>query len=262
MSKLDIIYSFHFNNRIEETICRLKSSIDSIKNQEVNVCISNTSKNSIKEYFKDYTDINYYEEVLNIEPYCKCATTNKGIKNLVTSEYFLLSDVDILYPSNYVETMKTLIEQNKEKPIRAYPFIHCVPFKAPITYEECLEKRKISSCDDGLRHPGFAVGIGLVHLPSYNIINGFNEEFRGYGQEDSEFNIRLEYINKIIEIDKEIMCTFHMFHDYEFPRDESFHRNNALYIEKRDAIKKQLGNEKFDINKHLEYIITKDKTCS
>jgi flavorubredoxin len=96
MNKLDFIYAFHFNNNIDAVINRLKSSINSIKNQNVNICISNTSKQSIKNYFTDYENIKYFEEEINIEPYCKTMTLNRGIKNLVTTEYFFVSDVDIL----------------------------------------------------------------------------------------------------------------------------------------------------------------------
>jgi hypothetical protein len=45
--KIDFLYSFHFNENQEEHIKRLRFSIKSIINQNVNVCVCNTSKKCI-----------------------------------------------------------------------------------------------------------------------------------------------------------------------------------------------------------------------
>jgi predicted glycosyltransferase involved in capsule biosynthesis len=255
MSKLDVLYPFHFNNKLNEAIGRLKSSIDSIKDQNVNICISNTSKKSIKDYFIEYPNIKFFEEEVDIFPYCKPKTINKGVKNLVSSDYFLISDIDILYPANYVEVMEKLIDENKETVIRVIPFNYCVPFGAPLTYDECTKKGKIDKSSDNLRSNGYAVGIGLIYLPSFKLINGYNEEFKGYGQEDDEFNMRIGYINKIIEIPANILYTYHIYHEYEFPRCDTYEKNREINNNSRNRIKKEIGNEFFNIDKHFSSLI-------
>lgn len=204
----DFLYSFHFDQNIEEAINRLKISIKSIINQNVNVCVCNTSVKCIKKYLIDFPSIKYIHLPEKVKVYCKSKIINLGVKELVSSKYFFLSDIDLVYPPTFIEYMSlfTLVKN----PIRVIFSNHNLDFtkKIPQNYEECKKSFELSTTN----HKFFAPGNGLVHLSSFNKVGGFDERFVGHGSEDSEFNYRISKINKYYQFDLEEINTFHLFH--------------------------------------------------
>ena len=204
----DFLYSFHFDQNIEEAIDRLKISIKSIINQKVNVCICNTSVKCIKKYLNDFPSIKYIHQPEKVKVYCKSKTINIGVKELISSNYFFISDIDLIYPPNFIEYMSvfTLVKF----PIRVIFSNHNLDFTStiPQNYEECKNFFEVNKT----KHKFFAPGNGLIHLSSFKKIGGFDERFIGHGSEDSEFNYRISKINKYYQFDLEEINTFHLFH--------------------------------------------------
>jgi len=226
-----------------------------MKKKDVNICICNTSVSDITEAMEGF-NFKYYYSTLQIAPYCKPVTINWGVKHLVRSEYFILSDIDIIYPPTYIEEMKKLIEKNKDKePIRVITYNRCLSLcEKEITYNDCKYSTDKNN-SDGLRGHGFAAGIGLVHLDSFNRIGGFDHQYIGYGPEDADFNFRIEFINKLLEIDDPKVNTYHMYHEYEHDKSKTYSRNVKICVEKKAFIKEVLKGKHFDPLKHMNLII-------
>lgn len=209
---LDVLYPFHFDKDIDSAIQRLKVSISSLINQDVNINVYNTSTKCIKKYLKDYDNISYYHNPKELEVYCKCMTINLGVKKLITTDYFLMSDIDLVYPPTFIDTMKffTLAKQ----PIRIvfYTYVLNKTDKKIETYEDCQEFYKtITTNDRSSKH--YAPGNGLIHLESFYKVAGYDERFVGHGSEDGDFNYRISKINKYFEIDMDEVNTYHQYHD-------------------------------------------------
>jgi hypothetical protein len=209
----DILYPFHFESlNIEEAVKRLKISIKSLKDQNVRICVCNTSFDCIKQELKDF-DLQYFHCYNDTELYCKSKTINIGVKNMIKSEYFFTSDIDLVYPPTFIEYMSlfTLVKN----PIRVIFSNYNIgkSENLPQNYDEC-KQIYFNNKDNQRASKYFAPGNGLVHLNSFNKIDGYDERFIGHGSEDSEFNYRISKINKYFQIDLEEVNTFHLWHSY------------------------------------------------
>ena len=207
--KFDFLYSFYFNEDIEPAIQRLKISIRSIIEQNVTVCICNTSEKDIKEYLLEFDKkIKYRHLPQKDKIYCKSKIINYGVENLVSSEYFFLSDIDLVYPPNFINFLSLFTEV--KYPVRIIFSNYNLKFSNPVpkNYDQCKKNYE----KEGGLFKFFAPGNGMIHLSSFKKIAGFDERFIGYGSEDSEFNYRISKINKYYKIDLEEVNTFHLFH--------------------------------------------------
>lgn len=215
VKKIDLLYSFHFDKKdIDEAIQRLKCSINSIINQNIRICLCNTSKICIKDEISEFVnDISYLHLPLNLDIYCKPKIINIGVNELIRSEYFLLSDIDLFYHNDFIKGISLFLISKPKIPIRLVFYNSNlgknIPF--PKNIKECEYFFKTNP--DKERIPkGTAPGNGLVHLPSFKKVNGFEERYLGYGLEDVDFNFRISKINKYLEIDWKYINTYHFYH--------------------------------------------------
>jgi predicted glycosyltransferase involved in capsule biosynthesis len=93
---------------------------------------------------------------------------------------------------------------------------------------------------------GFAHGNGLIHLDTFHKIQGYDEEFIGYGPEDKLFNYRIGFFNKIIFDNLNDTSTFHLWHK---PLSRFQERENMVFFERQIKV---LKNNAF---KHPEILI-------
>lgn len=209
--KIDMLYSFSFNGpKLKGAIRRLKTSISSIINQDVRICVCNTSNKCIWKDIKDLGDMRYIHKPSG-KDFCKGLTINFGVKNLVQTPYFLLSDVDLVYPQSYVQAM---LKYASISPNRVVPFNYNLMNRTLYSsnfedYRELINKRY---ADPFRTFYGIAPGNGLVHTKTFYMLRGFNEDLMGYNIEDAEFNERCKYINNYLEISDPRIRTVHLFH--------------------------------------------------
>lgn len=232
--KIDILYSFHFDGAEQSrAINRLITSIYSIKHQGVNVCVCDTSYESICTHIDSIAD-KYYHEFVDIKPYCKSKTINLGVDHIVRTPYFLMSDIDIIYPPNFVKIISEYIEKPGNYRVVFYnrnvgliqTFGNDI-----VGFRRCDEE--FARNPDRTRTPeGIAPGNGLVNLDSFKLVKGFDENFRGYGWEDADFNKRIKKINTYVEDKNPQLKTYHLYHrnpgvgtqpEYAKPRAPSIH---------------------------------------
>ncbi len=213
----DVIYVFKYDgDKYENARKRLLCSIDSLKNQLVNIIVINNSQQKLKlEMNTSITCVHKpYEGPIN-----KARSINYGVKNFVKSEYFLMSDIDIVYGRYHLTYMLKQIPINKPVRITHY---HCEILQE--FYSSDFEKLKNVSHKEKFHAPG----LGLIHRPSFMEIQGYNEEFIGYSPEDQCFNERIWVINDDIRLDSNIY-TFHLWHDTLRQQHEHKQKNLELW---------------------------------
>ncbi len=212
----DVIYVFKYDNeKYKNARKRLLCSIDSLKDQHVNIIIINNSQQKL--------NLNIDVPLTCIHKPCngllnKARSINFGVKNYVKTDYFLMSDVDIVYSKHHIkEILKYILN---DSPVRITHY-HC----------ELLEEYYSSDFEKLLDIPHkekfHAPGLGLIHRTSFMKIHGYNEEFLGYSPEDQCFNERIWMINKDIRMDTDLY-TFHLWHDILGRQHE--HKQNNLKI--------------------------------
>lgn len=196
--KLDLLYSFHFDGSDrEDALKRFSASIKSIMGQDVRLCVSNTSQECIQGFLDEFKVPIAYVHKPTGKPCCKSLTINYGVKNLVESEYFFVSDIDLVYQEKYSEIMSGYIARY-EKPIRVVPLTYNISYAcySPIFEDHMKDPGKRDGCGRGWKM--FSHGNGLIHLESFMRIRGYDEEFVGHGPEDIFFNDRISKINQLI----------------------------------------------------------------
>jgi len=233
---LDFLYSFHFNENMDEAVERLRCSIESIRHQNVRVCVCNTSKKSIKSKLRGLGKIAYFHNPLELNVYNKPKTINLGVKKLVKTDYFFLSDIDLYYHPDFVANMGVVLKLTGNVPYRiVFHNNNMGPGDYPESIEDC-HNLFTNSKDTSRSMKGLAPGNGLIYRPSFEAIEGFDEMYVGYGPEDADFNYRIRKICEYIEIDLEGFNTYHLFHANQ-TRDSQEYANNRIrcdYMMKMD----------------------------
>lgn len=275
-SKIDILYIFNFSNKdLNNAILRLRCSLKSIVNQNVQICISNNSSTCIFDAISDIdSNIKYNHKFLN-KPFSRALGINYGVKKLVTTEYFIISDIDLVYSNDHIQRLLIKFESLRRPneyirlvtynynllPISHISFIGKILYKIPFfkkyatiftkesphlyTHEyEVLDQFPKSN-------GGYAHGNGLIHKDSFYKIQGYDEEMIGYGPEDDLFNTRISKINRIIYDNLNDTSTFHLWH----PRFQmlQFEKNMQIWELKKAYINSLLTPTLEDI------IANKDK---
>jgi predicted glycosyltransferase involved in capsule biosynthesis len=227
---IPILYVFNFKpEHIVNAIKRLNCSLTSMLPQADKIYILNASQENI--------DIIDNDKMIYIfKPYHgyfnKAVLINYVVKNYFQEySYFVHSDIDLIYSQDYIKRMKSY---TIDKPVRVMPRNIAMPMEY---YSSNYNDLKIIA-DKFKQHPsGEGRGIGLIHIKSFINIQGYNEKFLGYGQEDLELNKRLEkYKNEII-YDKGI-SEIHLWH-LPFNREYLKYNNQIWY----DSLRKIENND-------------------
>lgn len=253
--KLDVLYTFHFgDDEIESALGRLKQSINSLKSQDVSICVINTSKKCIGDELSK--DIRYLHHDTN-KPFCKAYSINFGVDNLVNTEYFLNSDIDLIYPESFIKNIRKYLAY--PIPVRLVFNNHNLCKEANTsTFEECKVSYDRGLKDMERENFGIAPGNGLIHTKSFQELGGYDETFIGYGPEDADFNNRIAYINKYIEVNSVDFNTYHLFH--EIKMNYSDYSNNEYYQKREKERKELFGLPIFKIFRRTHFNLEKIKS--
>lgn len=234
---MDFVYVFNFNNasNVDRACKRLQCSINSVRRQTEQpsrIIVGNFSpKICIKN---KVTGVDVYEHKPIEGIYNKPFMINYTVKKYVQTEYFLFSDIDLVYSENYIQHMSKHT-QGVARPVRVIPYNHNVYKEA--YYDSITELRKLNHDNSG----GFAHGNGLIHLDSFKQIRGYDQFYCGYGPEDDDMNKRISFINTLI-YDKNIV-SFHIYHPVS---DASRERDNMRYYHEAEKRRKELTHPKLN----------------
>lgn len=214
---IDFLYIFNFSDTyFSKAMTRFHYAINSIIRQDVKIVVINYSVKCIQDKIQKLGKLEYHH-FPSTEYFNKPRCINYAVKNYIKSDYFIFSDIDLINPPNYIQHVCEKLNVFKDKKIRMIPFNYNM-------YKEIYT----DDISELLKHPrhyqgGFAHGNGLIHLPSFMDVRGYDEFYKGYGPEDDDFNQRIGKINTLV-YDKDI-CTYHLFHEQMDRKYEEENRN-------------------------------------
>ena len=218
------IYVFRYEGeKREKAIKRLECSVNSFKKQ-AKIFILNASTSGL--YIPDAEIVNKPQ----YGPFNKAKLINHLVKHCLSKEeWCILADIDIIFEHNYVEKMT---EYFRPWPRRMLGYSQGAAHEFYTSnFNEALkniEEKGITAYNSGI-----APGIGLLHIPSFIKIQGYNEDFLEYGPEDAELNKRLATIIPLIE--NPHIKNVHLWHE---PADRNYVKENiAIFEESEKRIK-------------------------
>jgi len=235
--KVDFLYIFKFSNdKIEKAIQRLICSIRSIKNQNyggvVNIYVVNSSEADISPDLKDLC-LNYiFKPVTGY--FNKSFLINCAVNNFIKSEYFFISDIDLIYGPDYIKNSLQMAV-GQATPVRIIPY-HCcmIREKYNLNYVEASREPMLNTFSS------IAPGNGLIHLDSFKKIKGYDEYYLGYGQEDADLNLRMKSVANVIETNS--IISYHIWHN---PINREYINQNSIYYHNKKNI---WNREGYNIN--------------
>ena len=201
---VDVVYSV--GDLTDDAIERFKKSYESLmlNKKNFNICISEVGKVSHKEIFDIFiSSYKYYFQ--EAEDFNASVAKNNAIKYLVSLNLFTFIDVDIIVPENFIEQIYNFYESNQVPFVLGYVRLS---YTKHTTYQDIKKYllRNPIEINTGIGKSGLIV----CDKQTYEELNGFDEEYIGWGARDSDFNLRANFINKMVD-GREIIL-FHQFH--------------------------------------------------
>lgn len=212
--KIQILYPIF--NLSEKQKKNLKMSVKSIENlntkHEIEFCFSDLSPEKQDLSFLKVPFKRYHKPTSKVFP--KSESVNIGFKKLINTNYFIMSDVDVIYPYDFIEKSLELVYY----------------YKKSILWSTLGFKMRSDSLNEDLENHLLKVGIKKIyelvdideikrfHAPSlfmrkndFKTVGGWNEDlvFKGYGDHDFHFRLKM---NGLIEFLPSKFFTYHLNH--------------------------------------------------
>ena len=229
-SIVDILYIFNFDAQfLESALSRFRCSLSSLSAQGARICVSNNSEKCI---YSRINDVASPRLVYVHRPYrgqfSRAQAINFGVRTLVQSDYFMISDVDLVYRNNHLAVVERKMQaalHNAARPLRMVfwnynlqpcykpawmnrRFLRRFAITSPRIVSSDYEQLSLFPHNGG----GFAHGNGIVHLESFMRLRGYDEEMIGYGPEDDLFNSRIGKFNDVIYDGRNDTASIHLWH--------------------------------------------------
>jgi len=243
---------------------RIVNALKSIRNQDYNqdlieiVLVDYGSDEKHREYFDSLCQQFKVKGIwIGIDRiWNKSNCLNIGIKNS-SSEYLLNTDVDIILNRDYISSCVRVIKENERQAI------YCKMLdshEGGITGEIDVSNLHTlkSKCFYRNRGGGFKYGSSIIFLKKifFEEINGYDEFYKMWGNEDGDFIFRLSKIGLDLSDISDITYHIHQWHpkfegvgniDWFYTVKET----NSLYYKKNNSIIRNLdgyGESNKDIN--------------
>lgn len=195
-----------------------------------NLCISDSSSKPMKRELEEVIGMpfKYFHEAIP-GLFNRSRTINNGIRHLVTSDPFIVMDTDVVVPSNFLEKFTALFKENNNFVVGRLGYLGAGH----------------EMTDDWSALNGKTVnffynsGFFMCSLPLFLSVNGFDEEYVGWGAEDDSLNVRMTVatggqIRKLVGME---MTAWHLFH----PRKDTLEKdaceaNRARYWKQKALV--------------------------
>ncbi len=205
--KLSIVFGFRNRDAL-----RVKRCLDSLSDQ---------TQSNFKVCFVDYgSDEEVQEEIkplVQSYSFCKYVyvptqgnfwnrshALNIGVRASTPSEYVLTTDVDLIFPHNFIERMLGILSPEKE--------IHFSARDLPSGFSQWAQLNRGKKF--GEMRPNTALGLVQgVHRSKFEAIGGFDEFYCIWGVEDEDLSERLTASGITTEwVDFEDCTLYHQWH--------------------------------------------------
>jgi len=223
--KVDIVYVI--GDLSKEAWKRFKNSYNSLKkNTNFNVKIIEVGKESHKEKIKKFINVfDYYFK--QCESFDASIAKNIAFKHLIKENLFVFMDIDMIVPENFCI-----------KVLKAYNDTH-LPFIC--SYGRLKENKKVSykylinNFNQITEKYITDSGTLVCDKNTYELLNGFDEEYKNWGGRDSDFYKRAEIIKRFWK-NKNIIL-FHQYHPRQFGEHKK--ENKQRYHQRLDICSRQ-----------------------
>lgn len=219
----DFLWIFNFTEEQRElALRRFRCSIESILGQKVTPCISNNSAYCIKDFLTEVIGRPYkYRWKPYTENYSRAHAINWGVKQLVETPHFYISDVDLVYQPHHIDVIEKMdgrvVFLNENSNVEFY--------SSNWKDYEGLPSDPIN----------FAHGNGKICTDIFYKIRGYDEDLIGYGPEDDLFNKRYRELAPVEYSRDSRLSTKHIWHE-PFQRLQVA-KNHEIYDERLKNIK-------------------------
>ena len=220
--KLGIVYCL--GNIDDEAMKRFQNSYKSVKQKKkVTFYVSEVGKESNKEKIKKLIpNCEYYYQYNDI--FDASIAKNNAFKYLIAEDVFIFLDIDIIVFDNFATKILELYNTNKKAFVLSY--IRLEENDTDTTYYDLTNLIKLETHDTRKNFLNSALIVCDKFI--YKLVNGFDEEYRGWGYRDIDFNKRIKLLNKLISYEGEIV--FHQYHLQNLVNQE----NNKKRYDKRE----------------------------
>lgn len=226
---MDLLYIFNFESKhLEGALTRFRHSLASVAAQGARICVSNNSKDCILSYIDDIVrDLAYVHRPYRGQ-FSRAHGINFGVRSLVRSEYFMISDVDLIYRNDHVAAVQHKVRaalRTAKLPLRMVFWNYNLQPRYQPAWMNMRALRRFAATSPRMessdyealsRLPhnggGFAHGNGIIHLESFMRLRGYDEEMIGYGPEDDLFNTRIGKVNDIVYDRGNDTASIHLWH--------------------------------------------------
>ena len=186
MDKITIV--FGYRNRETERVKRCLDSLSDQSNKKFKVLFIDYGSNDaaaseMKELCAKYSFVEYIYSQTQGMPWNRSHALNTGIRKVKT-EYTLLSDVDMIYPPNFIQYLsdKALPNTQFYKPFYFLP-------ETFANWNYIFSAKEVNCPDSGTASKG---GLQFVPTKILHQIRGFDEYYCFWGVEDRDLFHRLE----------------------------------------------------------------------
>lgn len=234
--KIQVLYPiFNLNKKQKNNlILSIKSLKRQNTNNEIEFCFSDMSDVEEDLSFLRTPHKKYFEENSSNYFFPKPIALDNGIKKLITTEYFIVSDVDIIYPADFVE--KGLkFSKYYDKSLIWPTFIQKAIYrsdKESITKEKELFERGLDYLFEIFSKEYFT----LIYAPSLflrksdvDYIGGLRRDIFYRGYEDFDFQFRLKINNLLKYLPDLYGYTYHMNHILPLQESKNFTYESFCY---------------------------------
>lgn len=223
---MDAVYTIQYSkDNLESAMDRMFNSTRSLNGQDCFKIVINSSNQCILKQVKGLSDTILYIFRPCSTPGWKSKILNHVVKYWVITKYFVQSDIDIVYPPDFILTTNKYISMATGSIRILIRYFWLVAPSKSADYLYLWENRgKLCSVND------YGAGIGVIHRESYVLIRGCNEGIVAWGGEDQDLNFRLFKINK------EIQSTINVFHQFHPNRIRTQEPLNIQRMEKTRSI--------------------------
>lgn len=225
----EFLYVFNFDKRsFADALSRFECSLRSIRDQNVQICVSNNSQTCIQSFLRCIAPNVRYVHKTYKGLFSRAHAINFGVRTLVNSRYFVVSDVDLVYRPDHIKTLQrklTLAIEENSQPVRIVTYNYNLsPVYSPAWMDRRFLRRFAYKSSPGNSHDyselmrlpnnggGFAHGNGVIHLESFMRLRGYDENLIGYGPEDDLFNTRISKVNTLIYDPDPQLASIHLWH--------------------------------------------------
>jgi len=215
-------------NLKKDAIARLKNSIASLHRntlKRIKILIADASTKSLKSsLIQNNIEFDSYIHKPQSKKLNKSKIINLGFKYLVQNDYFIFSDIDIIFPVNFIKDMLYFHQSNSD--VYTYGILSKLPQDqvndANTNYEHLFAKYR-AQCKGFHDEAGY--GFWMASSKAFEEVKGFDERYVGWGCEDNDFDFRIKLNNNI---GKKKCCSYIVgLHQYHDPNIKNFYNEDT-----------------------------------